>query len=465
MEIVSLPLGAVYLNKNNPRKSYNKEDIAGLWETIKESGLLHPVTVRPHPDGDGTFQLVVGERRFRAHQFGKARFINAVVRELTDKECAEIMLVENAQREDIDPVDEAKAIAAAMADGMTISEIAARLGKSKSWIAPRLVMAEMNDCILELYRDKKLTARHLHLLATVSNIGTRERLAKECAEENMSAEELKAEIDSLHRNVSEFPWDLNLELLDNNGSIPICSDCPDRTSAQHDLFSHEACDKCINLECWKRKVSAFVELEKLALSNNGVKLVKENKANEARYGYGDFTKNEAEIAKLKSNGVIPEILIDANTGKSIECWPVAKKQKSKAETDAEIAIKEQREIERTEAKIQDAQREILVEMVGNVCDKVDDDTFLRMVADAAICLDRHSEAGKLLAEAGEFNEKNGLVPFVSAEGITKADIRRAVLSWAISVIDPVEIEPKTWRKLGVDYKKSRKMAEESYDEK
>ena len=104
-------------------------------------------------------------------------------------------------------------------------------------------------------------------------------------------------------------------------------------------------------------------------------------------------------------------------------------------------------------------------MVGNVCDKVDDDTFLRMVADAAICLDRHSEAGKLLAEAGEFNEKNGLVPFVSAEGITKADIRRAILSWAVSVIDPVEIEPKTWRKLGVDYKKSRKMAEESYDKK
>ena len=122
MEIVSLPLGSVYLNKNNPRKSYNKEDIAGLWETIKESGLLHPVTVRPHPDGDGTFQLVVGERRFRAHQYGKARFINAVVRELTDKECAEIMLVENAQREDVDPVDEAKAVAAAMADGTGLSE-------------------------------------------------------------------------------------------------------------------------------------------------------------------------------------------------------------------------------------------------------------------------------------------------------------------------------------------------------
>lgn len=465
MDIVSLPLGSVYLNKNNPRKSYNKEDIAGLWDTIKEAGLLHPVTVRPHPDGDGTFQLVVGERRFRAHQFGKARFINAVVRELTDKECAEIMIVENAQREDVDPVDEAKAIAAAIDDGMTIAEIAVRLGKSKSWIAPRVIMAGMSDDILELYRNKKITARHLHLLATMSNLDTRSSLAKKCNDDSMSPEELKNEINSLHRDVAEFPWALNLELSDVNGNITLCSECPDRTSMQHDLFTHDACDKCVNIECWKRKVSAFVEIKKTEISSNGIKLVAESKKNEARYGYGSFTKDVQEIERLKEAGVEPEILIDVNTGKYIECWPIAKKQKSKAETDAEIAIKEQRELERTDAKIQNAQREILVEMVGNVCDKVDDDTFLRIIADAAMCLDKHSEAGKLLAEAGEFNEKNGLVPFVSAEGITKSDIRRAVLSWAVSVIDPVEIEPKTWRKLGVDYKKSRKMAEETYDKK
>ncbi len=176
-----MSLGKVFLNKANPRKSYKKDDIVGLWETIKENGLLHPVTARPHPDGDGTFQLVVGERRFRAHQYGKAKEINAIVRDLSDKECAEIMLAENIHREDVDPVDEAKAIAEAMKDGMTISEIAARLGKSKSWIAPRVVMAHMSDKILELYKSKKITSRHLFALATISDLETRDRLAEECA--------------------------------------------------------------------------------------------------------------------------------------------------------------------------------------------------------------------------------------------------------------------------------------------
>ena len=465
MEIVSLPLGKVFLNKANPRKSYKKDDIAGLWETIKENGLLHPVTARPHPDGDGTFQLVVGERRFRAHQYGKAKEINAIVRDLSDKECAEIMLVENIHREDVDPVDEAKAIAEAMKDGMTISEIAARLGKSKSWIAPRVVMAHMSDKILELYKAKKITSRHLFALATISDLETRDRLAEECAADCETVEWLKDEIDSLQRSVADFAWDLGLELSDSEGAIHTCSECPDRTSMQHDLFEHESCDKCLNIVCWKRKVSAFVLHQKNAAEAEGRKIVKESKENEARFGYGAFTKSESEIAALKEAGAAPEILIDRNTGKAVECWPVAQKVKSKAEIDAESAIKEQKDFERKEAKIQEAQREILVELVGNACDKIDDDILYRIIADAAIRLDKHSEAGKLLAEAGEFDEKKGLVPFVNAEEVTRADIRRAVLSWAISVIDPIEVEPKTWKKMSVDYKKSRKMAEESYEEK
>ena len=465
MEIVSLPINKVYLNKDNPRKTYKKEDIPGLWETIKESGLIHPVTARPHPDNDGTYQIVVGERRYLAHKYGKATSIKAIVRELTDKECAEIMLVENAQREDVDAVEEAKAIASAISRGMSISEIAARLGKSKSWIAPRVVMANMSDEILELYRCNKLSSRHLHLLATVANSEKRQELANTVSIEGMTPEELKSEICDLQRDVSSFEWPLEFVFNDDAGPIVACSECPDRTSMQHDLFEHESCDKCINIECWRRKVKAFVGIKKKSLEIEGKKIVNERNANEARFGYGAFTKNETEIASLKNAGVSPEFLIDESTGNTIECWPVAKKQKSKAEIDAEKAIKDQKEFERKESKIQDAQREILVEFVGNSSEKVDDDTLYRIIADAAICLDKHSEAGKLLAEAGEFDSKDGLVNFVDASSVTRADIRRAILSWAVRVIDPIGIEPKTWKKLGVDYKKSRKMAEEQYEEK
>lgn len=465
MEVVSLPITKVFLNENNPRKSYKKEDIAGLWDTIKDSGLLHPVTVRPHPGGDGIYQLVVGERRYRAHKYGKAAQISAIVRDLSDKECAEIMIVENAQREDVDPVDEAKAISDAMKSGMTISEIAARLGKSKSWIAPRVVMAGMSDDILELYREKKISSRHLYVLATVTSLELRAKFAKRCADNEISAEDLKQDVEELHKEVSGFPWALDMVIADDLGSIVACSDCSDRTSMQHDLFSHEPCDKCINSECWKRKAAAFAQHEKARMEKEGRKIVSENKRNEALFGYGAYTKSEAEISALKNAGIIPDVLIDSTTGKMVECWPIAAKQKTKAEADAEKAIKEQKDFERKEAKIQDAQREILVELAGNANDKIDDDTLFRIIADAAIRLDKHSEAGKLLAEAGEFDEKNGMIPFVKAEQVTSSDIRRAILSWAIRVIDPVEIDPKTWKKLRVDYKKSRKMAEESYDEK
>jgi ParB family chromosome partitioning protein len=128
--IRNLPLDQVYANPNQPRKLFEQNALDELAQSIRVNGLIQPITVRP--DGDGKFMIVCGERRYRAHQRAGLATIKAFVADLSDDQLAINAIIENLQRADITPMEEARAYAEQIANGYTPETLAAKLGMKKN---------------------------------------------------------------------------------------------------------------------------------------------------------------------------------------------------------------------------------------------------------------------------------------------------------------------------------------------
>ena len=143
----------------NPRKTISKEELAELAQSIKAQGLLQPITVRPvdlevlNKDGSTThidFEVVCGERRYRAVRMNDSATIACIVKEMTDEEAYEAMITENLQRKDVDPIEEAFAFGELVKSGKSIDEIAARFGKNKRFIQERIKLNTLITPLKEL---------------------------------------------------------------------------------------------------------------------------------------------------------------------------------------------------------------------------------------------------------------------------------------------------------------------------
>ncbi len=160
---VSVRLSQIEPNRAQPRKNFDPVALDELADSIRRYGLLQPLVVRALPDG--RYQLVAGERRWRAARLAELTHVPVVVRELTDEETAEIALVENLQREDLNPVEEAGGYRVLMDDyGLTQEDLAAQLGRSRSAIANSLRLLALPAPILEMLKAGKITAGHARAL-------------------------------------------------------------------------------------------------------------------------------------------------------------------------------------------------------------------------------------------------------------------------------------------------------------
>jgi ParB family chromosome partitioning protein len=126
-----IPLDCIYANPNQPRTIFKDSDLDELGASIREHGLLQPITVRP--DGEGRYMIVLGERRWRAHARIDAETILATVATMTDDDLADAAIVENLQRKDITPLEEARAFQRRLETGLTVDELAKRLGMKQPW--------------------------------------------------------------------------------------------------------------------------------------------------------------------------------------------------------------------------------------------------------------------------------------------------------------------------------------------
>lgn len=164
----TLPISEITPNKDQPRKTFDETALEELAESIKQHGVLQPLLVRPLPNGG--YQLVAGERRWRASRKAGLREVPVVVKELTDTETMEIAIIENLQREDLNPIEEAEGLQALIDKcGFTQEEIASSVGKSRPAIANSLRLLRLPKEVRELTRDGKISAGHARALISLDN--------------------------------------------------------------------------------------------------------------------------------------------------------------------------------------------------------------------------------------------------------------------------------------------------------
>ncbi len=185
---VKLKLSEIEPNKNQPRKNFDEEALAELSHSIELHGVLQPLVVRPMPDG--SYQLVAGERRWRASRMAGLTEVPVVIKELTDAQVAEIALVENLQREDLDPIEEAlgyKELAEKF--DYTQEEISNLVGASRPAIANALRLLTLPEEIITLVSKKELSAGHARALLTLEDDKAKIELAKLVIKEDISVRE------------------------------------------------------------------------------------------------------------------------------------------------------------------------------------------------------------------------------------------------------------------------------------
>ena len=183
--LAHVPVGSIRPNTRQPRRRFDEDASAGLAESVRAQGVLQPVVVRPH--ADGTYELVAGERRWRAARAAGAETIPAVVRDVADRESLLLALVENVAREQLSPVEEARAYAALVDEfALSLGELAGQVGRSKPAVSNRLRLLELPADVLALLDDGRLTEGHARAVLAVEGQEERRRLAQRIVREGLS---------------------------------------------------------------------------------------------------------------------------------------------------------------------------------------------------------------------------------------------------------------------------------------
>lgn len=172
-----LPIHKVEPNPNQPRRDFDPEELQSLAESVGIHGVVQPLTVRELDSG--YYQIIAGERRWRAARMAELREIPAVIIEADDKKVMELALIENLQRQDLNPVEEALGYQSLMDDyGLTQEETAQRVGKSRPAVANMLRLLALNEDVLDMVRQGKLSAGHARAIVALKT----EKLQKEAAQ-------------------------------------------------------------------------------------------------------------------------------------------------------------------------------------------------------------------------------------------------------------------------------------------
>ncbi len=196
--ILRVPLGRLRANPDQPRKSFPDESISELAESLKRHGLIQPILAEDA--GDGTYTIIAGERRFRAAERAGLREVPVIVRSLSPEKRLEIALIENVQREDLNPVEEAEAYRALMAlGGRSQEEVADAVGKSRSAVANALRLLRLPEHMLSGLRDGVLSPGHARAVLMVNAVEQREALFARVVAEGISVREAEAAAQELNR--------------------------------------------------------------------------------------------------------------------------------------------------------------------------------------------------------------------------------------------------------------------------
>lgn len=279
-----LPLAAICLSRTNPRKHFDKERLAELTDSVRRHGVLQPVLVRPKPDpaplndvGDrlaAAYELVAGERRYRAARAAGLETLPAMIRELSDAEALELQVVENLQRQDLHELEEAegyetllKRTDASSGKPYDVETIAAKVGKSRAYVYARLKLTALDPKAREAFYAGKLNASTALLLARIPTRplqleALKEITAARWGREAMSFREAAEHVREKYMlRLPDAPFDTkDAKLLPTAGA---CTDCPKRTGNQPELFSDiQSGDVCTDPGCFSEKKGVHLRLQR-----------------------------------------------------------------------------------------------------------------------------------------------------------------------------------------------------------
>ena len=184
-ELAQLPVDAIHPNPRQPRRRFDSEAAAGLAESIRNQGVVQPVLVRSRAAGG--YELIAGERRWRAARDAGMREVPAVIREADDRETLLLGLVENVARENLSPVEEARAFAVLMDEfGLSLGDVAERVGKSKPAVSNRVRLLELPEDVLAMLERRQLTEGHARAILAVPDHEGRRDLARQVVKKGLS---------------------------------------------------------------------------------------------------------------------------------------------------------------------------------------------------------------------------------------------------------------------------------------
>ncbi len=192
-KVIELSISKIHPNPWQPRRDFDEESLSALAASIKEKGLIQPITVRNREnDGSFEYELVTGERRLRAAKLAGLTVIPSIITTYSDDNMAEMALIENLQREDLNPIEEGEAYQTLIDTyALSVNDMAERVGKSRSYVANILRLASLADEVKTLLREKKLTVGQARPLLGLESADEQIRLAEEILESGMSAREIE----------------------------------------------------------------------------------------------------------------------------------------------------------------------------------------------------------------------------------------------------------------------------------
>ena len=179
-------------NPEQPRKSFNEEKLNELAESIQQHGIVQPLIVQK---SDERYTIIAGERRFRAARIAGLREVPAIVREMDGREVMEVALIENIQRENLNPIEEAAAIRFLMKEhDLTQEEVAKRLSKSRPAIANSVRLLQLPDDVQDYLREGRIQPGHARVLAAIEDDMLLQKTAEKCAESGWSVRETEEQV-------------------------------------------------------------------------------------------------------------------------------------------------------------------------------------------------------------------------------------------------------------------------------
>lgn len=283
-QIELIPISDISPSPMNPRKTFSEEAIRELADNIRKQGLLQPITVRPMVDGmiDGMivrrcatpaetsmdYEIVCGERRYRACKMLGEFEMACIVRTMSDDEAFDAMITENLQRRDVDPMEEAEAFRLLQERGQDVAELAARFGKSESYVRNRMRLSALIPPLRTFLSNGQLTLRGAYLASRLGEDQQRELFddefdGKEDCERQMTTDEVEEWLDRYFMNLWHAPFHdgetLDEEWNPDGKLIRRCRRCSDNTSNQGCLFADMKTEEpqCINAECYERKLTVY----------------------------------------------------------------------------------------------------------------------------------------------------------------------------------------------------------------